>query len=45
MFDIWDLLQSEIEDTITEGFRGSQAAAICSLDYILDLEGSYCEAT
>ena len=22
MFDIWDLLLSEMEDTITEGFRG-----------------------
>ena len=22
MFDIWDLLPSEMEDTITEGFRG-----------------------
>ena len=27
------------------GVQGSQAAAICSLDYIPDPQGSYCEAT
>ena len=45
VFDIWDLLLSEMEDTIVEGFRGSQAAVVCSVDYIPDPQGSYCEAT
>ena len=45
VFDIWDLILSEIEDTLTEGFRGHRVATICSLDYISDSQGSYSEAS
>ena len=41
-FDIWDLLLSEMEDTLAEGFKGHHQLpyAICPLDlfsYTLDL--------
>ena len=34
VFDIWDLLLSEMEDTIAKGFRGHRQLPLCSLDHI-----------
>jgi hypothetical protein len=36
-FDIWDVILSEMEDTIAEGFKG--LAPICSLDLLPPLQG------
>ena len=42
VFDIWDVILSEMEDTC-RGVQRSPIAALCSLDDLLDSKGSYIE--